>query len=53
MVGYPLLEAERAMSCHHHRRYHEDRPARACLTGEELIAAQMLIRRVPVGEKVG
>jgi MoxR-like ATPase len=49
-VGYPLLEAERAMLLATTGAT-EERPARA-LTGEELIAAQMLIRRVPVGEKV-
>jgi MoxR-like ATPase len=49
-VGYPLLEAERAMLLATTGAT-EERPARA-LTSEELIAAQALIRRVPVGEKV-
>jgi MoxR-like ATPase len=49
-VGYPLLEAERAMLLATTGAA-EERPVRA-LTGEELIAAQALIRRVPVGEKV-
>jgi MoxR-like ATPase len=49
-VGYPLLDAERAMLLATTGAT-EDRPARA-LTSEELVAAQALIRRVPVGEKV-
>jgi MoxR-like ATPase len=49
-VGYPLLEAERAMLLAT-TGVTDERPARA-LTSEELIAAQALIRRVPVGEKV-
>ena len=49
-VGYPLLEAERAMLLATTGAAME-RPAPA-LTAEELMAAQMLIRRVPVGEKV-
>jgi MoxR-like ATPase len=49
-VGYPLLEAERAMLLAT-TGASEERPVRA-LTSEELIAAQALIRRVPVGEKV-
>ncbi len=49
-VGYPLLEAERAMLLATTGATAE-RPAPA-LTAEELMAAQMLIRRVPVGEKV-
>jgi MoxR-like ATPase len=49
-VGYPLLEAERTMLLATTGAT-EERAARA-LTGGELIAAQALIRRVPVGEKV-
>jgi MoxR-like ATPase len=49
-VGYPLLDAERAMLLAT-TGASEDRPAQA-LTSDELIAAQALIRRVPVGEKV-
>jgi MoxR-like ATPase len=49
-VGYPLLEAERTMLLATTGAT-EERPARA-LTAEELVAAQALIRRVPVGEKV-
>jgi MoxR-like ATPase len=49
-VGYPLLEAERTMLLATTGTT-EERPARA-LTAEELVAAQALIRRVPVGEKV-
>jgi MoxR-like ATPase len=49
-VGYPLLDAERAMLLATTGAT-EERPARA-LTAEELVAAQALIRRVPVGEKV-
>jgi len=49
-VGYPLLEAERAMLLATTGTA-EERPVQA-LTSDELIAAQALIRRVPVGEKV-
>jgi MoxR-like ATPase len=49
-VGYPLLDAERAMLLATTGAA-EERPARA-LSSEELVAAQALIRRVPVGEKV-
>src|SRR5580698_4799119 len=49
-VGYPLLDAERAMLLATTGAT-EDRPAQT-LSSEELVAAQMLIRRVPVGEKV-
>jgi MoxR-like ATPase len=49
-VGYPLLEAERTMLLATTGAA-EERPVRA-LTAEELMAAQALIRRVPVGEKV-
>jgi MoxR-like ATPase len=49
-VGYPLLDAERAMLLAT-TGASEERPAQA-LTSDELIAAQALIRRVPVGEKV-
>jgi len=49
-VGYPLLEAERAMLLAT-TGASEERPAQA-LSSDELIAAQALIRRVPVGEKV-
>src|SRR5271155_136036 len=49
-VGYPLLEAERAMLLATTGAT-EERPARA-LTAEELVGAPALIRRVPVGEKV-
>jgi len=49
-VSYPLLDAERTMLLATTGAA-EDRPARA-LSSEELVAAQALIRRVPVGEKV-
>jgi MoxR-like ATPase len=49
-VGYPLLEAERAMLLATTGAA-EAQPVCA-MTGEELIAAQALIRRVPVGESV-
>ena len=49
-VGYPLLDAERAMLLATTGAA-EDRPAQT-LSSEELVAAQALIRRVPVGEKV-
>jgi MoxR-like ATPase len=49
-VGYPVLEAERTMLLATTGAA-EERPIRA-MTGEELIAAQALIRRVPVGETV-
>ena len=49
-VGYPLLAAERTMLLATTGAT-EERPVQA-LTGDELIAAQALIRRVPVGEKV-
>ena len=49
-VGYPLLDAERAMLLATTGAT-EDRAART-LSSEELVAAQALIRRVPVGEKV-
>jgi MoxR-like ATPase len=49
-VGYPLLEAERTMLLATTGAA-EERPIRA-MTGEELVSAQALIRRVPVGETV-
>jgi MoxR-like ATPase len=49
-VGYPDLDAERAMLLAT-TGADISRPARV-LSGEELIAAQALLRRVPVGEKV-
>ncbi len=49
-VGYPDLEAERTMLLATTGAT-KDR-ARPVLTGEELMAAQTLIRRVPVGETV-
>jgi len=49
-VSYPDLESERAMLVATTGAA-EVRPARA-LTGEELLAAQALIRRVPVGESI-
>ena len=49
-VGYPDLDAERTMLLAT-TGAPEARPAQA-LTAEELMAAQALIRRVPVGEKV-
>jgi MoxR-like ATPase len=49
-VSYPLLDAERAMLLATTGAT-EDRAART-LSSEELVAAQALIRRVPVGEKV-
>ena len=49
-VGYPDLESERAMLLATTGSEHV-RPQRV-LSGEELIAAQALIRRVPVGESV-
>ncbi len=49
-VGYPDLAAERTMLLA--TTGAETARARPVLTGEELIAAQRLIRRVPVGESV-
>ncbi len=49
-VGYPDLAAERTMLLA--TTGAEMARARPVLTGEELIAAQRLIRRVPVGETV-
>jgi len=49
-VGYPDLAAERTMLLA--TTGAERAQARAVLTGSELIAAQMLIRRIPVGEGV-
>ena len=49
-VGYPELDAERAMLLATTGAA-EARPAQA-LTAEELLAAQALIRQVPVGESV-
>jgi MoxR-like ATPase len=49
-VGYPLIDDERVMLLATTGAT-EERPQRA-LSGEELLAAQALIRRVPVGEKV-
>jgi MoxR-like ATPase len=49
-VGYPQPEAERTMLLATTGST-DERPVRT-LTSEELIAAQALIRRVPVGEKV-
>jgi len=49
-VGYPDLAAERTMLLA--TTGAQAARARPVLTGEELIAAQMLIRRVPVGESV-
>ncbi|MBY0335283.1 MAG: MoxR family ATPase [Acetobacteraceae bacterium] len=49
-VGYPDLEAERAMLLATTGAA-EEKPAQA-MTGAELIAAQTLLRRMPVGEQV-
>src|SRR5690348_1377595 len=49
-VTYPLLEAERAMLLA--TTGIPEAPAEQAMTGDELRAAQALIRRVPVGEKV-
>ena len=49
-VGYPDLDSERTMLLA--TTGAELAKARPVLTGEELIAAQILIRRVPVGEKI-
>ena len=49
-VGYPDRDAERTMLLAT-TGARQDR-ARPVFTGEELVAAQALIRRVPVGEKV-
>ncbi|MGH7210131.1 MAG: AAA family ATPase, partial [Acetobacteraceae bacterium] len=49
-VGYPELDAERAMLLATTGAVAE-RPA-GVMSGEELLAAQALIRRVPVGEQV-
>ncbi len=49
-VGYPELAAERTMLLA--TTGAETARARPVLTGEELMAAQQLIRRVPVGESV-
>jgi MoxR-like ATPase len=49
-VGYPDLDAERTMLLAT-TGTEEERPAQA-MTAEQLMAAQALIRRVPVGEKV-
>ena len=49
-VGYPSADAERAMLLA--TTGAEAARARPVLTGEELMSAQRLIRRVPVGEKV-
>ena len=49
-VGYPTLEAERAMLLA--TTGAAQVRARPVLTGDELMAAQRLIRRVPVGETV-
>jgi MoxR-like ATPase len=50
VVGYPDLEAERAMLLATTGPT-EAKPVRA-MTAAELLAAQALIRRVPIGEKV-
>ena len=49
-VGYPDLDAERALVLA--TTGAESKEARAVMDGEELMAAQRLVRRVPVGEKV-
>jgi MoxR-like ATPase len=49
-VGYPALEAERTMLLA--TTGVADAPPQQAMTAEELRAAQALIRRVPVGEKV-
>jgi MoxR-like ATPase len=49
-VGYPDLEAERRMLIA--TTGVADEPAQKALTAEELIAAQQLVRRIPVGESV-
>jgi MoxR-like ATPase len=49
-VGYPALAAERAMLLA--TTGASEATPRATLTAEELMAAQALIRRVPVGESV-
>ena len=50
VVGYPELEAERTMLLA--TTGASDAAAVQAMTAEELMAAQALIRRVPVGEKV-
>jgi len=50
IVGYPDLDAERTMLLA--TTGAAEAPPTAALTAEELLAAQALIRRVPVGEKV-
>ena len=49
-VGYPALEAERTMLLA--TTMAAEAPPEQAMTAEELRAAQALIRRVPVGEKV-
>ena len=50
IVGYPDLDAERTMLLA--TTGAAEAPAAPAMTAEELMAAQALIRRVPVGEKV-
>jgi MoxR-like ATPase len=50
IVGYPELEAERSMLLA--TTGANEASAEQAMTPEELVAAQALIRRVPVGEKV-
>ena len=49
-VGYPDIDAERQMLIA--TTGPEQSRAEPVMTGEELIAAQRLVRRVPVGESV-
>jgi MoxR-like ATPase len=49
-VGYPDLDAERALVLA--TTGAESKVAEAVMSGDELMAAQQLVRRVPVGEKV-
>ena len=49
-VGYPDLDAERALVLA--TTGAESKEAEAVMSGDELMAAQRLVRRVPVGEKV-
>ncbi len=49
-VGYPELEAERQMLIE--TTGAQESQAKAVMTPEELMAAQQLVRRVPVGESV-
>ncbi len=49
-VGYPALDAEREMLLA--TTGAEERSAHPVMTGEDLMAAQRLVRRIPVGESV-